>query len=725
MAQQPREILKRIRDTLRLPPALTWALTISLAALLMAVAGVSLAWRALRSESVAYIHQSIGETAGRIARHVQMDLGHRAAYMEQWAAERGQDLAARAAAREAAAKKGEKWALSRSPSGAEVDLKWAGSADWLDLSLWELPDLTDHDLSPRRTWATIQREAAQGDGANEILATENTERQWIEAAFRGQRVVRGSQIQPWGGVVLIVLPLGRGADRRVVSGHFTWHDLSTSLKTEALVQALVVDESGFVLANADKNWVRTRKNLSQWPLHAAFRGNRAPSGQMSFGNEEGKTLFGGFWSLNDWGRVAVMTSVPEEWLATELNGVRNRVLLELGVFFALLVSLVYAWAQRRAISGGLGLGLFGAMKSEVEPALHSEANDKSAFEPSKRTVVVLWGTVRGLEALVDHSTPDVVAQGVNEFYAVVEHVIRKFEGEWERVPGGGFLAHWGARGTDGGEVWKALRCALEIRQDFRRWNEARKIDGDAPWLLGLSVHSGAALAAKLGGAEYKKLGLLGEVLRTARALEHLGEQVGADLLVSQEVWQASEAKFIGEMQGEAKLSPGTGLQGYYRIKGYRDEQGIEVDIPETTQVAIEASADSPLIATVAPTERRWLINNGSQIMGPLTPREVAERLFAQEIDFDCECWAEGTGQSAHIATAGIFTGSGEEGATLWIFDGTTLHGPVSRGFIRTALMHGALTPEAYVCESSTVQGWRKLADVTAGWEEKGSRLGAA
>ncbi|MGZ3699542.1 MAG: hypothetical protein ACXWP5_15465, partial [Bdellovibrionota bacterium] len=184
-----------------------------------------------------------------------------------------------------------------------------------------------------------------------------------------------------------------------------------------------------------------------------------------------------------------------------------------------------------------------------------------------------------------------------------------------------------------------------------------------------------------------------------------------------ETWQQSEARFTGEQIGEAKLTADTGLTSYYRLTGYRDQEGQEVLVEALNTPMPEAVPDGAARSAVAAEEpipgnarpKRWLVNNGSQIIGPLTPEEIAVRLYSQELDLDCECWAEGNGNSAQIRSAGIFSGSEDEGASLWLFDGNTVHGPLSPGFLRTALLHGALPHDAWICQDTTTSGWKTIA----------------
>jgi hypothetical protein len=225
-----------------------------------------------------------------------------------------------------------------------------------------------------------------------------------------------------------------------------------------------------------------------------------------------------------------------------------------------------------------------------------------------------------------------------------------------------------------------------------------------------------SFAARIGPVDSLKYAILGDSVECAKSLARLARNYSTDLLISQEVWQHSDAKFTGEPVGEVKLTSNTGLIGCFTLSGYRNEQGeaviveaSSVVLPTPGQTSASDVTPSSFVVKSETKNTRWLINNGSQMVGPLSPKEIASRLFAQELDFDCECWAEGTGSSAQIKNAGIFSGSQDPQANLWLFDGETIHGPVSSGFVRTALGHGAIQPQtAYLCENSTVNGWVPL-----------------
>ena len=196
-------------------------------------------------------------------------------------------------------------------------------------------------------------------------------------------------------------------------------------------------------------------------------------------------------------------------------------------------------------------------------------------------------------------------------------------------------------------------------------------------------------------------------------------------MISQDVLKAAHGVFTGKSLGEARLTSDTGLTAYYSVVGFHEDASMPEGTLEPGTFAgqdLESAREGGRltggetrvqITRPGSAPSRWLVNNGSQIVGPFTAQELSQRLFSQELDFDCECWHEESGRSSRLDAAGIFSGSEDAGACYWVFDAGLVHGPVSEGFIRTAVQHGAVGPDAQVCDRSTVAGWKKLAEFVA------------
>lgn len=398
-------------------------------------------------------------------------------------------------------------------------------------------------------------------------------------------------------------------------------------------------------------------------------------------------------------------SIPDAEAQAGVYAIRSQALRILLASLFLCFGLGFWLERRRVFPFSL------TARGQGETAVTTVAS----LVPSTKVVMVLHGSIRGIEALIDGESPERViewVEWVNHFFELSAYRAREYQGTFERYAGTSFIAFWELPLGALPDHWQAIRMALELRNDFRIYNHQRKTDGLEPLSFGMGVHCGLGIFATIGPEGKKESTVLSGVHPVARALDRISVAAGVDLLVSEEAWKRSEAGFIGARAGESKLTAETGLMSYYSVSGYRNDQGQEVWVEPLScdrQSSTSATqADGPSV--IFEKSRRWQINNGTQMVGPLTAEEIAKLLFAQEMDFDSECWEEGSGACSMIKNARIFSGSTipSEGARLWLYDGQMIHGPLTTAFLVTALKRGAVSEDAYVCEESTVHGWKSI-----------------
>jgi class 3 adenylate cyclase len=401
-------------------------------------------------------------------------------------------------------------------------------------------------------------------------------------------------------------------------------------------------------------------------------------------------------------------------------------------------ALFFAAAGTGLLGLGFGLLVFAALgggcfgwwlknrktgQAKDQPEGHAEEPAEPSLlisTPRKVAVVALHGSMRGFNQLLEAGGADEATDALNDFFAFSASVVRAAGGHFECQMGASFGAAWEI--AEGGAIdaaGRAVICALSLRLEFERLNEARKVDGKKPVRYGVGLHVGQALRARLGVVPELRESVTGEAPACARALDRIALAAGRDFVVSQALLKSAHGVFIGEALGETKLTADTGLTECYAVEDFHEEQA-QPDGAGEGRFEASASRDVHLAGVIDTAKTaRWLVNNGSQIVGPFTAEELARMLFAQELDFDCECWNEETGKASRLESAGIFSGGSEDaGASCWVFDGKLIHGPVTDGFVRTALSHGAFGPEAYVCENSTIAGWRKLTESPESPESK-------
>jgi hypothetical protein len=246
----------------------------------------------------------------------------------------------------------------------------------------------------------------------------------------------------------------------------------------------------------------------------------------------------------------------------------------------------------------------------------------------------------------------------------------------------------------------------------------RKAEGYAPFMIVMGADLGPAIVGPVGPESIHEQTVVGEVIARSRALSQIAVSLRTDILVSEELWSKVSQKYIGERLAEAHLTAFENVTVCYRLHGYFGEHGQQVWVKGPKQTLDPASChiDAPRVEKNAES-KLWRVNNGSQILGPLTAKEVARALYALDLDFDCECWEEGQGDRVTIEQSRMFGTEVEPDARFWVFDGDTVHGPLTEGFLKTGMGRHVFPRDAYVCENSTVFGWKPLMEVRAAWKE--------
>ncbi len=314
----------------------------------------------------------------------------------------------------------------------------------------------------------------------------------------------------------------------------------------------------------------------------------------------------------------------------------------------------------------------------------------------KRNLVVVYGACRNIGHLLAGEPAVQAHASLSEALRLAEIIMVRYGGVYESH-GQSFTAFFGLTELDKTEVWRALRAGLELRRRLSEYNEHRAVTALNPITISTGLHAGVALCARFGLSTQSAIG---EAVTGAKALATMAPHYRQDLLVSNIVWQQSDGRFEGELIGEEKIDSFS--TQIFSIQAYRDQEGNAIKVPES----IQDVSQSIVIEVQVP--QKWLVNNGTQIVGPLSKFEISGMLFAQELDFDSQCWAEGTSEARRISRAEIFSGSQDEDSSIWVFDGELIHGPMSPGFLTTALRHGAIAETSYFCEGSTIHGWKPV-----------------
>jgi adenylate cyclase len=200
--------------------------------------------------------------------------------------------------------------------------------------------------------------------------------------------------------------------------------------------------------------------------------------------------------------------------------------------------------------------LFG---QHVSPAVVDRLLATRTDPPSEmRTVCVLFLDIRGFTAMTRRRSAEETVALLNAFFAEMIEVVDRNNGIINKFLGDGFMAVFGAPLDDPVAARNALAAARAMIDTVGRWN-----DTHPGWALkvGIGVHLGEAVTGTVGSPQRKEYTVIGDTVNLAARLEQLTKQVGAQLLISQAVFESTAC------EGAVDLGP-------VEIRGY--DEGVRV-----------------------------------------------------------------------------------------------------------------------------------------------------
>jgi class 3 adenylate cyclase len=671
--------------------------------------GFGFVWSWMAKENTAYIQQSIGDTSHLLAEHFNNEFEHLS-----------QDL---------------KYLAEVGSLSQQKFIRM--NPEIIEMARWKRGSQSsafDLDPTPQRIalFLNTQNPRATPQIAQEVLSDQDNEQLLVKAALQNTTIlVLSSPHFSIKNTAFIAVPVAVGGSvNEVVSAHFMLDQQQKGIIHNGMVRAALVDEFGNTLAHTNSELVGSRGEFARSPLFLEMNSKRIDRGQLSFQDEHGTPMFGGYAQVGI-GRLAVLASIPEDEATMAVASLKKQSLILIFGTLLFVMAIGYLVFSYSRVTREIFFKNDPSQNLLQAQSMHHFALHKKTGESV--LVTVLDASIKNMDQFVDQNAPDAAGELLNDFVSHGAAIVEHYGGLVQTIGDFGFLAIWGLAELDGTEVWRAVRCGLALRKKLGELIQIRKNDGKSGFHYGFGIHRGHCLVVKMGAHSSATVQVVGGVPRRARALAMLATKFGTDLIISQEVWAHTESRFVGEPLGEVNLRSESKVMSIFGISGYRDEQGQVVNVAVPNEFSLPSSGlvgqhsgvqevqSLPGMTRLEETQSafvlkekaamRWLVNNGTKIEGPLTASEIALRLFAQELDFDCECWAEGTGESAMLRDAKIFQGSDNRSAHLWIFDGQLVHGPLSEGFLKTAILHGAISSQSYVCSNSTVSGWKLLEEM--------------
>jgi adenylate cyclase len=227
--------------------------------------------------------------------------------------------------------------------------------------------------------------------------------------------------------------------------------------------------------------------------------------------------------------------IPQETLLFHFS--RTLVLFSSGLvagFVADSLRSQFEKSVRAVVARDRVTNLFG---QHVSPAVVDRLLATQSEPPSEiRTVCVLFLDIRGFTAMTRRRSAEETVLLLNAFFARMIEVVDRNNGIINKFLGDGFLGLFGAPLADPAAARNALAAARAMIDAVEEWNAAHP-----GWALrvGIGIHLGEAVTGTVGSPQRKEYTVIGDTVNLAARLEQLTKEMGAQLLVSQSVYDAT------------------------------------------------------------------------------------------------------------------------------------------------------------------------------------------
>jgi adenylate cyclase len=172
-------------------------------------------------------------------------------------------------------------------------------------------------------------------------------------------------------------------------------------------------------------------------------------------------------------------------------------------------------------------------EQDIDFAL-AEEGGKSGREAD---IAVLFTDIRNFTPMAEKHLPYDVIHMLSRYFRVAGEAVLDNGGFIDKYIGDGMMALFGLEDPDPLRACMgAVRAALEIQSGLRSLNKHLKTHFDLEFRIGAGVHFGTCIVGQLGHPSKMQYSAIGDTVNIASLVESATKEAGADLLITNEVY---------------------------------------------------------------------------------------------------------------------------------------------------------------------------------------------
>jgi adenylate cyclase len=133
---------------------------------------------------------------------------------------------------------------------------------------------------------------------------------------------------------------------------------------------------------------------------------------------------------------------------------------------------------------------------------------------------------------------------LNGFFRAMNGALVAHHGHLARLMGDGLMAVFGAMESNQWQTADAVKAALAMREALARYNTELAASGLPPLAFGVGIHTGDVVAGVMGSDRLMEFTVIGDPVNLAARVEQLTRAHGVDILVTSDVKDTLDPRFV-------------------------------------------------------------------------------------------------------------------------------------------------------------------------------------